>query len=512
MKILDTLQKHHAKRSAARTASGLVEGARRALCPVLLALACTSAIYAQGRPVDLPVFGGDAQRSGWEKSDSRITRDNVKDFQVVFSRKLGAGNSGLHSLTPPVVIGQLISYKGFKELAFVEGAGDKVWAIDADLERDFWTKTLAGGAKAKDNACAGVVSAMPALTPPVTFGGRPRPAAGAAPAARPATPAAPDPSKGILGGTGFGAPRPVFGLSNDGKIHIMNTSTGEETMAAIQFLPANAKASPLTIADGTIYTTTSALCGDSPNAVWALDLTTPAPKVSTYALEGMPGGIAGLAVSAMDGTIYVQAKDKLIALNSKDLAVKKTVTLPGGGDSSATPIIFTNKEKEYVLAGEGSGKIAVLDAGTLEVVSESAASTTAGHGVWGGFSSWTEQNGTRWVYAPVWGPVGDRANGAIVAYKMDAKLGLTQAWVSADMLCPVTPVLTGGMVFGLAAGGNKKNAVFHAFDAATGAQLFTSGSQIKAPGQLTGMSIVNARVYFATTDNTLQAYGVFLER
>lgn len=483
----------------------------KTLRTALLGAACCTAAFSQGRPLDLPVFGGDAQRSGWEKSDTRITRENVKDFQLVFSRKLGNSPAGLHTLAPPVIVGNLISYKGFKELAFIEGTGDKMWSIDADLERDFWTKTLTSGPKPKDNSCAGIISAMLALTPPVTFGGRPRPAATPA-APRPITPPAPDPSKGILGGTGFGAPRPVFGLSTDGKIHIMNTSTGEETLPAIQFLPANAKASPLTIADGTIYTTTSALCGDSPNAVWALDLTMPTPKVSTYALDAAPAGIAGFAVSALDGTVYVQSKDKLIALNAKDLAVKKIVTIPGGADSSATPMVFTAKEKEYVLIGEGSGKLAVLDATTLEKVSESAASTTAGHGVWGGFSSWTEQNGTRWVYAPVWGPVGDRPNGAIVAYKLDANHGLTQAWVSPDMLCPVNPVLTGGMVFGLAAGKGAKNAVFHAFDAATGAQLFTSSSQIKAPGQLTGLTLANARIYFATADNTIQAYGVFLER
>src|SRR5947209_9298729 len=91
---------------------------------------------AQGRPLDWSSFGNDAQRTGWEKSDIRITKENVKDFQLVLKRKL----ENKQTLTPPVVIGLLISYRGFKELAFVAGSSDNMWAIDADMDRIFWKK------------------------------------------------------------------------------------------------------------------------------------------------------------------------------------------------------------------------------------------------------------------------------------------------------------------------------------------------------------------------------------
>ncbi|MDQ6676692.1 MAG: hypothetical protein M3Z09_05290, partial [Acidobacteriota bacterium] len=216
----------------------------------VLSLVCGVGGYGQGRPLDWPFFGGDAQRSGWEKSDLRITRDNVKDFELVLKRKL-ENKTGQDSLTPPVVIGNLISYRGFKELAFVQGSSGRIWSIDADMNRVFWEKQLAS-----DSAgCEGGAMAIPTLTPPTNFAAqRPRtPPAGSAspgipasPAAQPVTAAKPS----VLGSTGFGAPRPAFAVSKDGKLHVLNTSTGEDLVAPIKFLPANSRASSLIIAEG----------------------------------------------------------------------------------------------------------------------------------------------------------------------------------------------------------------------------------------------------------------------
>src|SRR5215469_16035327 len=95
----------------------------RKLCTrVLVFLAGCAVATPQGRPIDWPSSGGDAQRTGGEKVDVPITKDNVKDFQLVMKRRLEDGANGPHSVIPPVVIGLLISYRGFKELAFVAGS------------------------------------------------------------------------------------------------------------------------------------------------------------------------------------------------------------------------------------------------------------------------------------------------------------------------------------------------------------------------------------------------------
>src|ERR1700733_6560309 len=113
---------------------------KKILVPAVLSLLSAWPATPQGRPIDWPSYGGDAQRDGWEKSDSRITRENIKDFRLVLKMKLDAAASGAHLLTAPVIIGNLISYRGFKELAFVAGSSGGFWAIDADLERIFWQK------------------------------------------------------------------------------------------------------------------------------------------------------------------------------------------------------------------------------------------------------------------------------------------------------------------------------------------------------------------------------------
>src|SRR4051794_31075437 len=114
----------------------------------LVLLACAGSIFGQGRPIDWPSAGADAQRTGWEKTDSRITRENVADFKLVLKHKLDNGQSGPQAISPPVVIGLLISYKGFKELAVVSGSSGKVWAIDADVDRLFWKRQLEGAGSA----------------------------------------------------------------------------------------------------------------------------------------------------------------------------------------------------------------------------------------------------------------------------------------------------------------------------------------------------------------------------
>ena len=326
---------------------------RRFSTLAVISLACAGIVHAQGRPIDWPFYGGDAQRTGWERRDSRITKENVKDFQLVLKRKLDNKSKGPRSLTPPVILGNLISYRGFKELAFVAGASDNLWAIDADLDRMFWQKHLDSSKIAK-SSCSGSAGAVPSLIPPVNFAGG-RPPRGAA---RPATPQGP---RGILSGGGFGAARPIFAVSSDGKLHVLNTSTGDDQSPALNFLPANARASSLTVFAGAIYTTTSGGCGGTPDGVWTIDLSAPEPHVATFALDGGgASGLGGLAVGS-DGTVYVQSGSKLLALTPKDLKLKQSFT----SSSNVTPVVFPYKGRDLIVSAGNGGRLYLLDSGSL---------------------------------------------------------------------------------------------------------------------------------------------------
>ena len=222
------------------------------------------------------------------------------------------------SLTPPVVLGNLISYKGFKELGFLTGSSGEMWSLDLDIDRMFWHKQLTSISK----GCAGGAMATPTLTPPPDFTERPRPAPASSPSPGiPSSPAgapttAPRPS--ILGSTGFGAPRPAFALSKDGKLHVLNTSTGDDLTPAFPFVPPNSRASNLVIADGTLYTTTEDCAGKN-GTVWALDLNGDDRKVTSYELKGSATGVAGITIGKSH-TVYVAGSDgSLFALASKTL-------------------------------------------------------------------------------------------------------------------------------------------------------------------------------------------------
>src|ERR1700689_2652647 len=137
----------------------------------IVTLAFAGVAAPQARPLDWPSYGGDGRRTGWERSDTRITGDNVKDFQLVLKRKLEGSEGAPRSLTPPIAIGLLISYRGFKELGLVSsGAGD-LWALDVDLNKIFWRRRFEGSSlkQSPSGPCSGV-AVTPALTPPITFG------------------------------------------------------------------------------------------------------------------------------------------------------------------------------------------------------------------------------------------------------------------------------------------------------------------------------------------------------
>jgi len=486
-----------------------------------VSLASATLLTGQGRPLDWPFFGGDAQRSGWQKSDLRITKENVKDFQLVLKHKLET-KSGERSLTPPVVIGNLISYKGFKELAFVQGSSGHIWALDADINRIFWQKQLAS----KNAGCPGGAMGTPTLTPPTNFAAaRPRPTPPgtqspgipASPAATPVTASRPS----VLGSTSFGSPRPAFAVSKDGRLHVLNTSTGDDLLEPIAFLPQNSRASSLTIADGVLYTTTTD-CSGKAGAVWAIDLNGEEKKVSSYTLKGtVPAGLGGIAIGT-SGTIYIAGSDgSITALAPKVLTESGKFAGTGKLGSQATPVVFTYKDRDMIVAPTADGRLTLLDP---KQMATAAYQTPALGKIWGGISSWLDTDGTRWIAAPVWGPVstetkfgianGPAANGSIVAFKVEEPNGLpvlTSAWISRNLESPEPPVITSGVVFALAAGRKGGHATLYAFDAATGNEMYSSKDAVTQPANLDGVTIANGRVFFTTVDGTLYGFGIHLE-
>ncbi|HEY1759101.1 MAG TPA: PQQ-binding-like beta-propeller repeat protein [Bryobacteraceae bacterium] len=464
-------------------------------------------VYAQARPANWPTFGGDAQRSGWERADARITKDSVKDLQLLWKMKLENQPKGPRPLLPPLILGNLISYRGFKELAFVASSSDIVYAIDADLGKTFWTKhleyaSLEPPVTGSSATCPGGLTATPTMPPPAAPGRGgapvargPAPAAGAAPAPPPV------PARGPF--AAFGAAS-VYTISSDGRLHKLNTSTGDDQVQPVKVLPSNASISSLNIADNVIYATTSHECNGAPNAVWAVDLVPDPPKPASFAMSGTDSIGIGGPVLGTDGTVYVQTTERLLALGPRDLKLKQSFSLTS---NSASPLVITYKEQELVVTAGKDGRLNLLDS-SLKPLHQTSA---IGPEVWGGLSTWLEMDGTRWILAPVWGPSN---SGSIAAFKVEEQGGkpvLTSAWVSRDMPSPQPPVIANGVVFALSSGKAGGHATLYALDAATGKELYSSRNLVTAPAALTGMTVANGRVYFGTTDGTAYEFGIYME-
>src|SRR5450755_145062 len=87
-------------------------------------------------------FGGDAQRTGWNKLETDITPETAPKLKLEWSIKLDNAPMAMHGLTDPLVRAQLYTSKGVRDLVIVAGSSDKLYAIDADTGKIYWQKTL----------------------------------------------------------------------------------------------------------------------------------------------------------------------------------------------------------------------------------------------------------------------------------------------------------------------------------------------------------------------------------
>jgi len=513
---------------------------------------------------DWPTQSGSPQREGWARSEKVFTKENINGLDLLYKYQSDNKSKGLDSLTSPLVNGLLITYRGFKEMLVFSGSSDNVYAVDADLNKLIWKTHFTYEADQKPlrqptAACPGGLTAAAAMmgssSAGVSFGRRPPPT----PAGR----------KAPIGGQGFGSLGAFFAVSSDGYLHTLNASTGQDLIPPAKFLPPNVRVSALNVSDNRVYAATSGNCGGSADAVYAIDLGSADKKVSTLPIPGKAiAGGAGTAIGT-DGTLYIQAPSEqgstdgmshrtVLALDPDTLGVKdyfvepdtlgvhKHLNMPG-----PTPLVFSWKGKDMIVAASGDGRLYLLDSTSLggpdhhkpSLETDPIASVDAssvGNGFKGGFSSWSDAaSGVRWLYASLAGPPqaavkfamqnGDVTEGSVVAFKLQDQNGapaLTPAWISSNISSPAATVTTGGLVFALSTGkptsDSKPNgkmytvaeiekasthATLYALDSETGKQLYSSGNVISSPSPSGGLAVANGRIYFATSDNSMNAFG-----
>ncbi|HXE62501.1 MAG TPA: PQQ-binding-like beta-propeller repeat protein [Bryobacteraceae bacterium] len=502
---------------------------------------------ALGWAAEWTTDGGDAQRTGWQKNEKILNKDNVKNLKLLWKLKTDNVTRALFSFTPALILDNVKSNGTAREMVYFVGASDNLYAVDANTGQMVWHKHFSyetvpgrGGNNANtDPAHLGFLGPGGSTDTPV------------------------------IGPPDAQGRRPIYVIDGGGMVHSLDTANGEDLKPPFHF--GNSKFA-LQLVDNTLW----APIGGGMAATKLDD-----PEHHVYMTQGMgrSGGLWGLRGAAVDssGTIWsttgdgnVDTRDpnNLIIANSMvgfqiegdHVKVKNYFTPPNWYwlwkrdlDPNNTATIFNYKGRELLVASGKECRVFLLDPKnpggadhhtplykTPLFCNEDV--DFQDEGSWGALSTWEDANGTRWVLAPFWGPVHSQfkfptvntpvaKEGGIAAFKVqdtNGKLELVPVWVSRDMHRGYPPIIANGVVYAYGSGEETKQAfpdiglnfdstirasksghvTLFALDAETGKELWSSGDTITSFNHFNGLSLANGKLYLGTYDGTFWAFGL----
>ena len=483
------------------------------VCAVTAALCCALGltVHAQRgsaprapQPYDWTTDGGDPQRTGWNRDEKILTKDNVKNLKLLWTLQTGNQVRALHALMPVLVIGRLQTPAGVKQVGFVSGISDNLYAFDAGNGTIIWKKHWDYAAP-QGRGGGGPGGGGGVLGGPNTAGA---PRTNCAPPLAPGTePTAPSQNPANLGFLGPGGSsdvpvigptdgqgrRPLYFVTGDGMLRTLSAATGDEIEPAFCFAPGKGWA--LNLYHDMIWMPH----GGSISATLLDD-----PRHNVMTFNAGSGGMWGRRGAAVDSTgaawsttgdgaynaANFQFGNSVVAVHVENgVMTMKDYFTPSNWDwlrkrdldPNNTPTIFPYKGRELVAASGKECRVYLIDpkeAGgedhmtplykTPLVCNEEV--DFQDQGSWGALSTWQDQTGTRWVLAPFWGPVHSQfkapimntpiaKEGGVAAFKVvDAggKPQLEPGWVSRDMYRGEPVVIANGMVFGYGSGEETK--------------------------------------------------------
>lgn len=488
--------------------------------------------------------GGDMERTGWQKDETKISPTSVKNFQLLWTYKTDNKPMGLAGLLEPVIV-NVNTANGPKQFAIVAGSSNTLTAVDAETGKMVWHKDFEW------------LSTDPQTNePPRGF------------ICENADTASP-----VANAEGSN-PRLVYTMTADGFLHTVNAATGEEAKKAIQVSPhAYIKANGLNLYKDTIFTISGQGCGSSagrnPNTVYAVDLETGQTTQMQPAQSGM-WGVAGVAI-APEGMVYAETGDGAYDAAIKRLSTSVLEVDPATDqiknyytpdnhewlterdmDMNYTPSIFPYKGRELLVASGKEGRYYLLDTKTMgganhetplyktPLISNTNVNFQT-EGSWGSGATWEDKSATRFYFAPIGGTTNPKVtfpvthgaipDGATIALKVtdtNGKVELAPAWISQDMVTAETPVVANGVVFAMAAGEftgqghdggtglwtaeerveRSTPAILYALDGETGRVIWSSGHEIGSFLHEGGMALADGRVIFGTNDGTIYCFGL----
>jgi outer membrane protein assembly factor BamB len=239
---------------------------------------------------DWTTWGYDQERTGWNKGETSLTTNNVSGLKLLWNTQLSTPPKVivLSTLTAPLVAEGVRTARGTKNLVFLLGADDTVFALDADTGRVLWQKTFANPATpmwAATWLCSNTVNDTPVI----------------------------DKQNSL-----------IFLITSDGKLRALNLSDGADRMTPTNMIEPFARAWSLNLIDNVVYTTSGRGCGQMPAAkgakpavvpgsVSAMDVSDLAhPQLTRFYTSGTkyagPWGRGGVT-RGPNGTVITQTAD-----------------------------------------------------------------------------------------------------------------------------------------------------------------------------------------------------------
>jgi hypothetical protein len=415
---------------------------------------------------DWLTFGYDPERTNWNRSETKITKATAPKLQLLWKYQTGEVPNPVNrysTLTEAVVVNGVATPGGPRDMVYVGGHDDVIFALDKEKGTVAWKKSYPNNEK-----------------PPV-------PPSGNCPENMNATPVV-DRAKGIL-----------YFLTNDGKLRGISLADGADRFPATQMVPPFTRNFSLNLVGGHIFTGTTRGCAGAASEIAEIDVdgpdhsahhfyTSPGKGSGPWGRGGIVHTPFGWLAQTADGAYDPAGGRWAMSLleMSDDDAVIDSFTMPNWYElnardmdfGSSSPTVFQMGAKAIVATSSKSGIIYLSDAQNLGGRNHQTtlytsprfsndADTFGFTGLWSVMSTYVDAAGKRWLYVPFYGPEakataglfkknhGPTLNGQIMAFTVEGTPEhptLQPQWISADFDQPGVVTVANGVLLVLANG------------------------------------------------------------
>jgi outer membrane protein assembly factor BamB len=424
------------------------------------------ALQAQGgRTREWLTWGGDQERTGWNRSETAISKQNVRRLALKWKTQVDKEvsieiESGNSMLTTPLVAQNVRTPRGTRTVVYTLSAANTIVALDAATGSPIWQRTIDRTVEPTSAAnwiCTNTSTATPIIDK---------------------------------------AASTIYMISADGRLHGLDIATGEaKLIPPPEFVTPYSRNWSLNLIDGVLYTSVGRGCGNGPVPgaplpepgtlrgagapanpapasdaaparaggppategteaapargrgrgappppvaahMIAMDIKDPSrPVTRLFTSTARPNGTwsrAGLAWA--HDSLIVQTADgpwdppqnlwgqTLLRLAPRTLKILDYFTPPNLQELNANDLDygsggtlgFTFQNRPLVVSGGKDGTIYLLDAKSLggsdhrtplfSVKAGNDELSYASMGVWGAPATYVNARNERWVYFPMWGP------------------------------------------------------------------------------------------------------------